>query len=135
MITTNVIGGGVADSLLASFQNMKETVCAYVLDKGGDEGVVDTTVKIIEKAMLALEELRLAEEAIQTDASLSSIGKAERMQKVVTTIYKQLVFVRTRADEQFDAYESDFKLLQCKPYVLSWRRLLSYIRTTSFIVT
>lgn len=118
MISDNVIAG-VAASLLASVQQLREKVLTMAETQSFDMDIVEAFIKALDRAVLLLAELQMAEESIMADALLSAAGKEQKMIAVVQRIHTELEFLEKKAAQWQDAYTSERTALLSPPKLSS----------------
>ncbi len=106
MMTNNAIGG-MSGSLLALTQQLIEKAKAHAEFQDGDVDIVDGAVKIFNDATLLIEELRLAEEAIAMNPTLSVIGQQEAMAKVAKDLHGRAKFIEKAAIQRREAHATE----------------------------
>ncbi len=119
MMTNNAIAGGVADSLLASLQNLRETVLIEAKKDGLDQDLIEGLIKTLDRTVLLLTELKMAEEAIQADPLLSAVGQTQQMIAVVQRIHTELGFLEKKAAQWQEAHTSERTALLSPPKLSS----------------
>lgn len=106
MMTNNAIGG-ISGSLLALTQQLTEKARAHAEFESGDPNIVDGVVKIFNDATLLIEELRLAEESIVMNQTLSVIGQQEAMAKVAKDLHGRAKRIEKDAIQRREAHATE----------------------------
>lgn len=106
MMTNNAIGG-ISGSLLALTKQLIEKAKAHAEFESGDPDIVDGVVKLLSDATPLIEELRLAEESIATNQTLSVIGQQEAMAKVAKDLHGRAKRIEKAAIQRREAHASE----------------------------
>lgn len=118
MINDNVIAG-VAASLLASVQQLREKILTMAETQGLDMDIVEAFINALDRAVLLLTELQMAEESIMADPLLSAAGKEQKMIAVAQRIHAELGALEKKAAQWQDAYTSERTALLSPPKLSS----------------
>jgi len=106
MIATNSIAP-ISGSLRALTEHLKQTARSHAEFESGDPDIVDGVVKIMDETTLLMEELRLAEESIGMNQTLSVIGQQEAMAKVAKDLHGRAKRIEKAAIQRREAHASE----------------------------
>jgi hypothetical protein len=106
MIVTNSVAP-ISGSLRAITEQLKQTARSHAEFESGDPDIVDGVVKIMDDTTLLIEELRLAEESIAMNQTLSVIGQQEAMAKVAKDLHGRAKRIEKAAIQRREAHASE----------------------------
>ncbi|MGC4097340.1 MAG: hypothetical protein QM706_09505 [Nitrospira sp.] len=114
MIATNAVTA-VSPSLRAQVQKLRADALSRQEFESLDPDVIGGLIDILDQAELTLAALAEEEERIQSDATLSDLGRVKEMTKVVQGGYKKLQVIEKKATERRAAYDSETVAIYAAP--------------------